>query len=1099
MKLTEHRVGEYFYFHHGWRFLLADAFPLANAVEQWKDKKGFSFYELEYEEDTWSDVTLPHTFNDKDLFKNRIKDAGSGQKRTVAFYRNWFHVPDGHRGHKVILEFERVRQSCYVYVNGTLAGYYEAGVAPFGIDLTKWLVYDKPNLIAIATDNTATRDIDACIAETPNKPDVKPGSYLLPQGSGVDEAYKGVGFFWNCNDFNPSVGGITNSVKIHFKPKVHITLPLYSNLQTKGVYVYGSDFDIEKGTANIHIEAEVSNESGEEVEAELKVLVRTKNKKEVVQFCSDKYRIPWVEERERPISITPEDAYVEEILTDGRKHYIPVEEEEKVKETRIDSIDVSSIEVVASNIPLCFWSISTPYLYEVEVKLYVNGILTDETTVETGFRKVGYDKDKGVLINDIPVWLRGYAQRATNEWAAIGIAPEWLKDQDAKLIRESNANHIRWMHVAAAPADIRSYDRQGVVCTQPAGDKERENFGRQWDQRVELMRDIIIAFRNHPSILFWEAGNNSINQVHMREMRLLKEKLDPNGGRFMGCRTLNTEDVVVESEFVGTMLNRHAARFIAEHGPIMETEYAREEAPRRVWDDFSPPDFDYKTKWLGKGGMKQEGLDYYDITSEELALANARGYSEYFVHRVGGASGKNYYSGCAALCWTDSAQHGRQSYSENGRMSGRVDAVRTKKQSFDVFRVMQSSLPQVKILGHWNYPKEDGINYQYEEKIFNGNYYEVTGKKIYRNPKKKTLYVLGSYEIAKIVLKINDREVGSCENPTDFFVFSFENIDVTESGMIRAYGYNHKGNLIAEDELHTVGKPSKIKLTLHTSPDGLKADGNDLAYVDIEVVDEKGDICPLCYDKIDFTIEGEGIFLGGYNSGRFVSPEKDDNVIHQSHVYAECGTNRVFLRSTRRAGIIKLFAKIDGMEQEHVQWASKKVSLETLTKVEQVGWYEEHETYECWEKTRKSGEIEFSPIPEMDTKKYKKEEKPYCKILINGQEPDTQGVPSINENGSIWGNVRCILDRLAPACSGKFTYEYYEETKKLILRSGTNVVEAQAGRTHLLVNGNENLMDGEPYVTPEGKFVMEVSAIVSYIQDVIAYYDDKVEVFRIEV
>ena len=48
-------------------------------------------------------------------------------------------------------------------------------------------------------------------------------------------------------------------------------------------------------------------------------------------------------------------------------------------------------------------------------------------------------------------WLRGYAQRAANEWAAIGIAPEWLHDEDAALIRESNANHIRFMHVAGSP------------------------------------------------------------------------------------------------------------------------------------------------------------------------------------------------------------------------------------------------------------------------------------------------------------------------------------------------------------------------------------------------------------------------------------------------------------------------------------------------------------------------------------------------------------------------------------------------------------------------------------------------------------------------
>ena len=176
---------------------------------------------------------------------------------------------------------------------------------------------------------------------------------------------------------------------------------------------------------------------------------------------------------------------------------------------------------------------------------------------------------------------------------------------------------------AGDPEDLRACDRAGIVCTQPAGDKEKETFGRQWRQRTEVMRNILIAYRNHPSILFWEAGNNAISAGHMREMRRLKEELDPRGGRRMGCRTINTEDVLAESEYVGTMLNRHAARFLAEHGPDHGTEYSREEAPRRVWDDYTPPDFDYRNRYLGKGGRKQKGLDFYDLTSEDLALANA--------------------------------------------------------------------------------------------------------------------------------------------------------------------------------------------------------------------------------------------------------------------------------------------------------------------------------------------------------------------------------------------------------------------------------------------------------------------------------------------
>ncbi len=1075
------------YFHHGWKFCKTGMFPMDKARVAFVDGEGRDVADPAYNDSAWDSVSLPHTFNDGELFCVPIEDGGSGQTRCTAFYRNTLVVPEEHRCGRVYISFEGIRQTCYLYVNGELCGYYEAGVGPFGFDLTPFLRADGVNALTLITDNTSTRNIPFCIAETPNKPDVAPGSYLLSQEERVPEDREGVGFFWNCNDFNPVLGGITQPVRIHFKPDVHLTLPLYSNLQTHGAYVYGADYDLDNAAMTLHAEAEIRNLSGRAVNAQVRATLLTLEGEEIASFLSDAAEIAPApaEARVHRISITPEDAYV---WDDATRHYVPVPEEDAAP-TVLASVGTQVIRAVGRVSGLRFWSLHDPALYRVRIELLVDGEKADEEIIETGFRQVGYDPDQGVLINGKPVWLRGYAQRAANEWAASGIVPEWMHDLDALLIRESGANHIRFMHVAGSPADVRAYDRHGVICTQPAGDKERENFGRQWDQRVELMRNIIIAFRNHPSILFWEAGNNSINAEHMAEMKAVKDTLDPNGGRFMGCRTINTEDVLVHSEYVGTMLNRHAARFLALHGPITETEYSREEAPRRVWDDFTPPDYDYRNRWGGKAGRKQKGIDCHDLTSEDLALANARGYAEFFNDRIGGASGKGMYSATAALCWTDSAQHGRQSWSENGRMSGRVDAIRVKKQSFDVYRVMQSTQPMVKILGHWNYPADMQENYRYFAKSFNGLYWEETDEMLRRDPRRKTVYAVGGYGVAKVDLYVNGRLIGSCGKPESTFIFPFPDVDVTQSGYIEAVAYCYSGQELCRDRIETTGEPARLSLTLRTAPGGLRADGNDLACVDVAVLDAQGRICPLADTKITFTLEGNAVFLGGYNSGRFNGNGRSDNVIHQNHVYAECGTNRVLLRAGTIPGDVTLTAHAEGLPDAKISLRSLPADLSPLSAQEPAADYA-NPAYS-------PGEDYFRPIAEADAVKYTPEKENYCKIMLNGQEPDFRGVRAVNRNGAIWGNVMCIIERMKQNFPDRLDYVWDADSATLTVHSGGREIIAKAGSTHLLIDGQENLMDGQPYVTDTGILVMEVNAIAPHIQGASAQFDDKIGALRI--
>ncbi len=262
-----------------------------------------------------------------------------------------------------------------------------------------------------------------------------------------------------------------------------------------------------------------------------------------------------------------------------------------------------------------FWSVDDPYLYDVYSILTVEGKAVDVCKVRTGFRKAEYKGGAGkggVWLNDRFVYLMGFAQRSVNDWAGLGQAyPAWMHDLTASLISGSHGNYIRWMHTSPQRVDVEAFDRAGIVEVCPAGDKEGDAEGRQWEQRMEVMRDSMIYFRNQPSILFWEAGNNGVTAAHLQQMVDLRKEWDPHGGRAMGCRTLNDPAATPIAEYFCVMVGQDArtdkldsptAAFRAysaerrDRAPFIETEDFRDEGARRFWDDFRP------RTWVSKRG-----------------------------------------------------------------------------------------------------------------------------------------------------------------------------------------------------------------------------------------------------------------------------------------------------------------------------------------------------------------------------------------------------------------------------------------------------------------------------------------------------------------
>ena len=522
---------------------------------------------------------------------------------------------------------------------------------------------------------------------------------------------------------------------------------------------------------------------------------------------------------------------------------------------------------------LHFWSWGYGYLYNVTTRLKTGkSNATDAVRTRTGFRKTRFAEGK-IWLNDRVLMMHGYAQRTSNEWPGVGLSvPAWLSDYSNGLMVASGGNLVRWMHVTPWKQDVESCDRVGLIQAMPAGDAEKDVTGPRWQHRVELMRDAIIYNRNNPSILFYEGGNESISREHMMELKAIRDQYDPHGGRAIGSREMLD---INEAEYGGEML------YINKSGkhPMWAMEYCRDEGLRKYWDEHSYPYHKEGDGPLYRGKPAQD----YNHNMDAFALEMVRRWEEYRKVRPGG--GKRSSAGGAKIVFSDTNTHHRGE--SNYRTSGVVDAMRLPKDAFYAHQVMwdgwvEPETPHTHIVGHWNY----------------------------NNGTRKNVYVISNAE--EVELFINKKSLGKGKRSHDY-IFTFENIDF-QSGTLEAVASNG-----SSDKRETAGEPYAIRLTSITNPEGMKADGADMALVEVEVTDKQGRRCPLDDRMIHFTLQGEGQWIGGIA----MHGDNEDNYVGHTSLPVECGVNRVLLRSTTQAGKITLTARAEGMAPQIITLATQ--------------------------------------------------------------------------------------------------------------------------------------------------------------------------------
>ena len=637
-----------FNFNTGWKFSKgvgknnsqSEVKPTENVVVIPETEKP---WETDYEMDErWTDVSLPHTYNDIDTFDNFMEKEGShhGERSMytgTAWYKKEFTIPQSYAGKKVFLEFEAARQAAHVYLNGQLLeGVCENGFIPFGYDLTPYLNFGGTNQITVMVDNSFPYYVE-----------------------GTTDALS-----WHDSHWHPTHGGLYRNANLYVTDKLHVTLPLYSFLETQGVYVYTSDETQE--SAEVHIETEIQNEYDEAV---------------TFRYVAD------IEDMDGG---NAGETQSEEItLAPGEKTQV------KLTATVSDPI---------------LWSDQYPYQYKVVSHIIADGKEVDTDETNFGIRIFRFTNDYGVYLNENYLKLQGWGQKSTNEWAGLGAAyPDWMHDFVIKLMKDAGGNFIRWGHTSGSPTQIELSDKYGLIVEQPGVDGEGSTVGgvysnTAYEVRKNAFRDMLIYYRNSPSIFMWELGNQSMPDKEAKALSDLVAQYDHHGRD--SAPRINTgsyDDTIASSQRLtsvrrgNSVMAKYVDIGITTEGsggmntdnlgrkPEVEGEYNREEARRGVWDRYTEGFENYKTK---SGST-------YNLTTEEFARNQVANYKK--ISAISHDGGANWI-------FSDSTSHGRV-YSEVTRASGEVDAVMLEKEAYYALKTIQTDEVDAYIIGHWNIRK----------------------------------------------------------------------------------------------------------------------------------------------------------------------------------------------------------------------------------------------------------------------------------------------------------------------------------------------------------------------------------------------------------
>lgn len=579
--------------------------------------------------------------------------------------------------------------------------------------------------------------------------------------------------------------------------------------------------------------------------------------------------------------------------------------QESVNLTEFDQ-DVFEQNLVVRNPKL--WDLETPTLYRAVSKLYKGDTLKDEYTTTFGIRSIEMIPDEGFFLNGKKTVFKGVCMH--HDLGPLGgVANDAGIRRQIRILQDMGVNAIRTSHNMPAPELIKACDEMGMMVMAESFDewktpKMENGYNLVFDEWVEKdLVNLLHQYRNNPSIVMWCIGNE-VPEQHNADLgpkiALFLQKIcqreDPT--RFV-TQGMDAPDAVVNNNFAAVMdvlgFNYRPHKYIESYKKmpqrlILGSETAStvssrgvykfpvERAQMKKYDDHQSSSYD--VEHCGWSNLPEDDF----IQHEDLPYCIGE-----FVW-----TGFDYL-GEPTPYYTDWPSH--------SSLFGIVDLAGLPKDRYYLYRSHWNKDEEtLHILPHWNWEGREG---------------EVTPVFVYTNYPSAELFINGvSQGVRKkdLSVTVHNSDTKDFKRQERYRLMWMDT--KYEAGTVKVVAYDESGKAVAEKSIHTAGKPHHIELVADRTE--ISADGKDLSFITVKVVDKDGNLCPNAQDLVKFKVKGEGKYRAGANGN---SASLDLFHLPQMHLFN--GMLTAIVQSSEKAGSIKLEASMKGVKSGLIEIKTK--------------------------------------------------------------------------------------------------------------------------------------------------------------------------------